>query len=102
MPSNKTVLICAAAASGSVLLAVAGLWLYRRRKITKNPTKPEELTKPVATIEKLWIYPLKSAYRVEINEIECSVRGFKHDRLIITLSITILTPFIVIQVLGSY
>lgn len=79
MPSNKTVLICAVA-SGSVVLAVAGLWLYRRRKSKKVPTKPEELTKPVATIDKLCVYPMKSAYRVEVNEIECTVRGFKHDR----------------------
>lgn len=84
--NNKLILACAVA-SGTVIASIAaGYWLYRRRRrhghggphgmILDN----EDLCIPVGTVDKLWNYPLKSAHRVDLEEIQCTKRGFKHDR----------------------
>ena len=73
---SKVVVICAVA-STSALLAFAGLWFYRRRRRTSSQSGKGRV---VATVDKLWVYPMKAAYRVDVDEIECTKRGFKHDR----------------------
>ena len=78
--SGRIAVICAVA-SGSVILAIAGVYWYRRfRQQQLKRLKPEDLKKVVAIVDKLWVYPLKSAYRVEVEGIECTKRGFVHDR----------------------
>ncbi len=78
--TGRIAVICAVA-SGSVVLAIAGVYWYRRfRQQQLKRLIPEDLKKVVATVDKLWVYPLKSAYRVAVEEIECTKRGFVHDR----------------------
>lgn len=80
---NKFVLACAVA-SGTVIISIAGYWLYRKRYSRRAglgiAIDKEDLCRPVGTVDSLWHYPLKSAHRVELEEIDCTKRGFKHDR----------------------
>ena len=36
--------------------------------------------KPVAKVEKLWVYPVKSCKGVDLSTAHCGIRGLKHDR----------------------
>ena len=57
---------------------VAGAWLYLRGRAT--PPYQEQFQRPVATVSKLYLYPVKSCHRVEVDSIECWKRGLKYDR----------------------
>ena len=78
--SNRTVVIAAVASGIAVALTIAGLWWYKRRNGSSKTLIPENFTNPVAKVDKLWVYPLKSARRVDLEEVQCTRRGFQHDR----------------------
>ena len=65
--------------------AVAGVafWFYKRRQLAQpavRELKLEDFDIPVARVDKLWIYPVKSTHRLELDSSDCLARGLKHDR----------------------
>ena len=72
--------------AGAAVVAVAGIWLYYKKK--KDPIKRcklDDYTEPVATVDGMWIYPLKSAHQMELEYTECTYRGLKNDRLLMLM-----------------
>lgn len=66
---------------GAITAAV--IWWYKRSRpmfLTAKEMKLEEFDIPVARVDKMCVYPLKSAYRVELESSDCLVRGLKYDR----------------------
>ena len=62
------VAICAA--------GVVGAWLVLRGSATHSC---QEKT-PVAKVSKLYLYPVKSCHRMQVDSVECLKRGLKYDR----------------------
>lgn len=66
----KAIVTCTVA----TISLIAGIIYYRkRRKAQSVPTK----WLPVASVSELLLYPLKSGYRVDLQEAECTMFGFK-------------------------
>ena len=64
-------------------ITVAAIWWYKRRRssvLTAKEVKLEEFDIPVARVDKMFVYPLKSAHRVELESSDCLLRGLKYDR----------------------
>jgi hypothetical protein len=62
-------------------LCTAGLvaaWVYLRGRAT-TPYK-DLFDTPVATVSKLYLYPVKSCHRIELDSALCWKRGLKYDR----------------------
>lgn len=79
LSKQSLIIIGAVAAVGAAGVAAVTFWYCSRRKKSRA-SRPEDFTMPVAIVEQLWLYPLKSAHRLEVNEIECLARGFRNDR----------------------
>lgn len=63
---------------GLCATGIVGAWLYLRGKAT---APYEELFRcPVAKVAKLYVYPIKSCHRIEVENVECWKRGLKYDR----------------------
>ena len=65
---------------GAALYAagMVGAWLYLRGRAT--PPYEELFQTPVAKVSKLYLYPVKSCHRMQVDSIECWKRGLKYDR----------------------
>ena len=61
-----------------------GAWLYLRGGAT-SPYQ-EQFTSPVARVSKLYVYPVKSCHRVQVDSVECWKRGLKYDRWLLLAS----------------
>ncbi len=62
-------------------LGVAGMlgaWLYFKGRVT--PPYEELFKIPVGKVSKLYVYPVKSCRRIEVESIDCWTRGLKYDR----------------------
>ena len=63
-------------------LCVAGMvsaWFLLRGKT--NASIPAPICNvPVAKVSKLYVYPVKSCHRIEVESINCLKRGLKYDR----------------------
>ena len=67
-----------------------GLWWWMTRRadledaLATVPPAPlqigQALDTPVAQVAKVYLYPLKSGHRIEIESAECLVRGLQYDR----------------------
>ena len=80
LSKQSWVVIGAVAAVGAAAgIAAAAYWNCKRKRKTRM-SSPDEFKMPVAIVEQLWSYPLKSGHRIEEKEIECLARGFKNDR----------------------
>ena len=76
--------------SGKVLLALglgavgaAGMWWWLRGRVVSAPQSlpdPESFKTPVAKVAKLYLYPVKSCHRIELESSKCLTRGLKYDR----------------------
>ena len=78
-------LIGAGVAVSAGALAAGALWWYKRRQrvasaVTVKEMQLDEFNIPVARVDQLCVYPLKSTHRVEVESTECLIRGFKYDR----------------------
>ena len=71
---------CSIEGAGAALCVagMAGAWLYLRGGAT-SPYQ-EQFTSPVARVSKLYVYPVKSCHRVQVDSVECWKRGLKYDR----------------------
>ena len=60
------------------------LWWLLRGKLKQAKTKPSAspfaYVIPVAKVTKLYIYPVKSCHRIEVDSTDCFKRGLKYDR----------------------
>lgn len=65
--TNCTVIAVGAAS----LLTGLGAYLYRNKKREKIPTE----WKLIGKVTNLYIYPLKSGHRMELNEAQCNDYG---------------------------
>lgn len=70
--------------AGAVVAAGLALWWYhqKRKSPKKRQSKPEDFPVPVGRVANLWVYPLKSGHRLEVEEADCLARGLKNDRFI--------------------
>ena len=62
-------------------VCAAGLvaaWFCLRGQAT--PPYKDLFDTPVATVSKLYVYPVKSCHRIEVESAECWKRGLKYDR----------------------
>ena len=76
--------------SGKVLLALglgavgaAGMWWWLRGRVVsalQSLPDPESFKTPVAKVAKLYLYPVKSCHRIELESSKCLTRGLKYDR----------------------
>ena len=76
--------------SGKVLLTLglgavgaAGMWWWLRGRVVSAPQSlpdPESFKTPVAKVAKLYLYPVKSCHRIELESSKCLTRGLKYDR----------------------
>lgn len=67
------------AAVGAVSLTA--LWWYKKKRVAKKlSVKAEDFDVPVARVDKLCVYPIKSTHPLEVNSTECLIRGLKNDR----------------------
>ena len=74
---GKALLAFGAGTAGA--LALWWLWSAQTRK--KNVERDlSTFQRPVAKVEKLWVYPVKSCKGVELSTAYCGVRGLKYDR----------------------
>ena len=63
---------------GLCAAAMAASWAFLRGKAT--PPYSELFQKPVAKVKKLYVYPVKSCHRIEVESSECWTRGLRYDR----------------------
>lgn len=68
---------------GGTIVAAHVWWYYKKRRTAQLDGDNDDDDVPVATVQHLWLYPLKSCHRVQVNETECLQRGLKNDRYII-------------------
>ena len=59
-------------------VGMAAAWVLLRGKAT--PPYADLFSKPVAKVSKLYVYPVKSCHRIEVESIQCLKRGLKYDR----------------------
>ena len=77
-----------------VLLALgtvgaAGVWWWLRGGTAPQhapPPDPDSFTTPVAKVAKLYLYPVKSCHRIELESTQCLTRGLQYDRQVQWLS----------------
>lgn len=62
-----------AATTITAALSALGTYLYQYKK----KLKLLEPWQPVGTVAKLYIYPLKSGRKIEVNEAECTEYGLR-------------------------
>ena len=74
---GKALLAFGAGTAGALVL-----WWLWNAETRKENVKPDLSTfqKPVAKVEKQWVYPVKSCKGVELSTAHCGIRGLKHDR----------------------
>ena len=71
---------------GKVLFAMgavgaAGMWWWLRGRVAPQTLPdPESFKTPVAKVAKLYLYPVKSCHRIELESSKCLTRGLKYDR----------------------
>ncbi|CAG9835868.1 unnamed protein product [Diabrotica balteata] len=73
MINNQVVATSTTLVAGAAVLAYLGFQFFQKRKTVKIPTKWEE----VGTLSGLYLYPLKSGHRKELNQAECTPLGLK-------------------------
>ncbi len=64
-------------AVGLFSAGAAGAWLWLRGKATH---KELVYNIPVAKVSKLYVYPVKSCHRIEVDSVQCLKRGLRFDR----------------------
>lgn len=84
--NSKSWVIPCLVGTGAVLsvgaITAAAIWWYRRRStfLTAKEVKLEEFDIPVARVDKMCVYPVKSTHRMELESSDCLARGLKYDR----------------------
>ncbi len=63
---------------GVCAAGLATAWICLRGKAT--PPYQDLFNIPVARVSKLYVYPVKSCHRIEVEAIKCRKRGLKYDR----------------------
>ena len=66
------------AVSAGIAAATAVVWWWMRRG--KRGPDPQSFQTPVGKVAKLYLYPLKSCHRIEVESAQCLIRGLKYDR----------------------
>lgn len=69
MDTPKIIISC----SVITVSVIAGIWYYRKYRRERFPKK----WVPIGKVSELLMYPLKSGYRTQVNEAECTYFGFK-------------------------
>lgn len=59
-------------------VGMVAAWVFFRGKATSPYS--ELFQKPVAKVSKLYVYPVKSCHRIEVESSECWTRGLRYDR----------------------
>ena len=83
-----------AVALGVGLLAGLGAWWLLRRRATDEQRLPTpkdsesvaEFGTPVGKVSRLFVYPVKSCHRIEVDSSHCGIRGLRYDRYPIIIS----------------
>ena len=70
---------------GAGIAASALLWWLLRGRAAKSApdppsSSPSSYNTPVAKVTKLYVYPVKSCHRIEVESSDCFTRGLKYDR----------------------
>lgn len=65
-------------------------WLLRGKVCPSSPAlpDPESFKHPVGKVSKINVYPVKSCHRIEVDTIECGIRGLTNDRYILYRAVT--------------
>lgn len=69
---------------GSAAASLGSWWPFRGAAAPSPapPPDPELFQRPVATVKKLYFYPLKSGHRIEVDSFDCLMRGPAYDRYV--------------------